>query len=357
VEPITEIASVAVQEYSLESSLDQMEADLMTKLLVTVQFRDTPSFILTENDDIFSTIDDQLVTTQTLLSSPFIGPIKKRAVERLQYLRLAHDTLDSWINCQKSWLYLQPIFSGTSIQQKLHKEARDWNAVDKIWTVVMNRTHARPAFNDVMHQTNLLEELNHCNELLDSITRGLNASLEAKRLGFPRLFFLSNDELISILSHTKDFSKIQESMQKLFEYVVSITVTPELEITHMNDAEGESVQFYDPVDGNTAEIEDWLNAFEDEMKATLKKYTQEALSAAPKKKREQWLAEFPAQVILIANQCLWTQQVTTALRGQKLRGLKLLIRGRSGQPHCPCSATHIAADSTGCFVSAHFRSS
>jgi hypothetical protein len=65
------------------------------------------------------------VTTQTLLLSPFIGPIKKRAVERLEYLRLAHNTIESWLNCQKSWLYLQPIFTGTSIQQKLHKEARD----------------------------------------------------------------------------------------------------------------------------------------------------------------------------------------------------------------------------------------
>jgi hypothetical protein len=52
--------------------------------------------------------------------------------------------------------------------------------VDKIWTAVMTATHSRPRFNDVMHRSNLLEELTHCNELLDSIRHGLNAYLEAK---------------------------------------------------------------------------------------------------------------------------------------------------------------------------------
>ena len=323
-EQITEIASSAVNEYSLESSLDQMDTDLQTLQFITAQFRDTPHFILHEIDDIISTIDDQLVTTQTLLTSPFIAPIKKRAIDRLAYLRLGHETLDSWVECQRNWLYLQPIFSGTSIQQKLHKEARDWNSVDRIWTSIMKSTHNSPMYNDVMHRDSLLSELNQCNSLLDSITKGLNMYLEAKRLGFPRFFFLSNDELISILSHTKDFSKIQESMQKLFEYVNSINVSEDYEISAMNDAEGETVELHDTINGDTPEIEDWLNAFEEEMKVTLKEYTKEALETFSQNKKEQWISEFPAQVILTVNQIQWTQQVTAVLKGQKLRGLKLL---------------------------------
>ena len=70
-----------------------------------------------------STIDEQLVTTQTLLTSPYIKPLLKRATEKLEFLHQAHETLDEWIMCKRSWLYLQPIFTGTSIQQKLYKEA------------------------------------------------------------------------------------------------------------------------------------------------------------------------------------------------------------------------------------------
>ena len=322
---ITEIAQVASQEYNIESTLDQMDAELQTKQFVTNLFRDTGSYILADIDDMISVIDDQLVTTQTLLTSPFVAPVKKRALEKLAFLRHSHETLDAWVECQRGWLYLQPIFTGTSIQQKLQREARDWQSVEQIWTSTMTMTHTHPEFMTVMHRDRLLEDLVDANKLLDGITRGLNAYLEAKRLGFPRFFFLSNDELITILSHTKDFDVIQKSMNKLFEYVQTITVNEAMQISHMNDDGLETVKFLNTINGNTNEIEDWLNAFEQEMQNTLKESIKESIPAASKKKREQWLSDFPAQVVLTANQILWTSQVTAALKAKKPAALQTLL--------------------------------
>lgn len=127
-------------------------------------YKDTGTYILKSLDDVLQLLDDHIVVTQSMSFSPFKKTFEDRINTWESKLRMTQvhththtsiwscvlyyimrclmfwclqDVLEEWLTCQRSWLYLEPIFSSDDINQQLPLEAERYQHMYQTWRGIM----------------------------------------------------------------------------------------------------------------------------------------------------------------------------------------------------------------------------
>ena len=316
IETVEKVSESASKEYSLERTLDKMQKDWTGVVFERKAWRETGSYILNATDEIQILLDDQVVKAMAMKASPYIGPFEDRAKQWEKTLLTIQEVLDSWLKCQNGWLYLEPIFGSDDIMQQMPTEGRKFKTVDVQYRKMMEKLKITADVVVVGADEELLNQLQQSNALLDDVNSGLSEYLETKRLAFPRFYFLSNDELLEILSETKDPLRVQPFLKKVFEAIHALEFQEDLEATAMISEEGEKVPFKNSFNPNTAggQVEKWLTECEAAQRETVAEVCKHSSEAYATTKRTEWMIQWPGQVVLCIGSLYWTSETEEALR-------------------------------------------
>jgi len=323
---VTQISEVAAKEYSFERALDKMKVEWDEYSFELQPYRDSGTYVVRGVDEVVALLDDQIVKVQAMRGSPFVKPLEKQVVDWNNQLVNMQEVLDEWLKCQKTWLYLEPIFSSPDIMRQMPAEARRFAAVDKMWRATLDSAAHDPRVMVVMSIEKLKDNFIEANKVLDQVQKGLNDYLETKRQAFPRFYFLSNDELLDILSETKDPKRVVPHLPKAFEAICDVKFEANLDISAMISGEKESVNLCRPVqpdaERNRGSVEKWLIEMEKIMKETIVSELHRATAAYSKNARTRFVIEWAGQVVLAIDCMAWTRDVENALKrgeGRELR--------------------------------------
>ncbi|UYV84102.1 hypothetical protein LAZ67_X001178 [Cordylochernes scorpioides] len=176
---IEEVAKVHSIIATVNDITDTWNRTKMPLDLVVIT-NEEPDYILAPFDEKRALLDEHMVTLQSLAPSRYAIPF----VEAIN---------------------------------NLEEELSTISAIIDIAHMVYNKNNILT----ISRIPDLLQELEDVNAGLDECRKSLNNYLDYKRLSFPRFFFLSDDEMLSIYG-THEYTAIQEHMLKIRQRDISL---------------------------------------------------------------------------------------------------------------------------------------
>ena len=335
---LQEIMRAAQGEMGLAQFLGEVAEAWETRSFDTTTYRNKCRLIRGW-DDLFDQLDEHLSALASMKLSPYYRVFADQAGKWSTSLTNLRGLLDVWIDVQRRWVYLEGVFmTSADIRYQLPDQYHLFGAIDKEWVPLMRKVGAKPSVLEVAAIPNLQRSLERLGDLLSKVQKALGDYLERQRATFPRFYFVGDEDMLEILGNGSDPLATQRHLSKMFAGITSVVlgnekgaaITGDASATHvagMVSREGEVVPFETPVDlARFAKVNEWLTETESQMQTTLASLLSASVQRLPTGlfsvggKGElgddflAWVAEYPAQTVLLAMGVLWGRAIDAVLR-------------------------------------------
>ena len=337
---VEEIAERAVQEEKMEALLTRISATWES----TVNFvENEEDNTLKMDDDDFETLESDQLAIQSMMGSRHVGFFQDNYVDSegtnrkgvkfwQNALANVSEVVTLLVDIQRHWSYLEPLFmKSPEVKAALPEDAKKF---DKVNTAVLATLKAAKATRNILSacdKPGLLRELTKMSETLEVCKKSLSDYLDTKRTTCPRFYFLSEVDLLDVLSNGAQPEKILKHIPKIIPAVKSLELERNMATGWVSNIGKETGAFETPL-VLKGKVETYLQDLLKAIQSKLRDNLDECYRRSAASSRLDWLLakqegrslDF-AQIQLLVSHIHHTREVESSLDAQS-KGNKSAVR-------------------------------
>lgn len=223
---IKAISDQATREYAVRCSLDMLDKDVKNLEFYFENAPDGMTPITKKTHQIIRKFEEYSVRCNVLKNNPYVKICLNDLLDLERTVKTTSELVAEWILFQRNWLYLNGIFCRQEMvkQPELSTAMKYFQQIDTLFrSMIKSISNTPQVYRMANTEKNYLVNLRKANSDADIAREGLSKFLLDKRDAFPRLYFLSNEELIDIYGRSDDLidmiidGKALTFLQNLFE--------------------------------------------------------------------------------------------------------------------------------------------
>jgi hypothetical protein len=311
-EQIEEIAQTAQGESELEAEFSEITNrwKRVQMPLLEGQLKTEESLLIGQTDTLLADIHDTLATLSRMLSLSYVQGIKDAVAALSSTFENLARIIEAWRLFQNNWIVLLALFGLEEARTTLPHQCERFVAVQRKWAAVTRHAMKDTHLLQVCSYAGLLDLLRDGNATMESIVASVGKFLDSKRAAVPRLYFLSNDEVLALVTATK-FAPFMAMVKKMFMFidhidchekegeVAQLTNLQRVKMYGMVGEDGDVLQFPKHVQCSQA-MELWVAQLVEAMRGTVKDAIATALPGVTGGSFPDWAMSTPAYIATIA---------------------------------------------------------
>ena len=253
-EQVEEVVEQASKESKMEMMLETLRETWSKVEFHLEPYNKTSLQLLKMDQKDFEQLENDQMLVQGMLLSRYVAFFQDSVEEWKERLDRTFDVVVELGEIMQSWAYVEPLFMGsTEVRRELPVDCNRFRQLDKETREIIQEGDSIKNVKEVCNQPGLLEQLNSIHSRLLMCKKALVDFLDGKRRKFPRFYFLSEVDLLDILSKGTEPAKIIHHASKLFLATRSIDLEPAiadgaLALRWHSAVGGETVHFSTPVE-------------------------------------------------------------------------------------------------------------